>query len=154
MNQVLISGKVINITYKKITDEYYETQMFVSVDNFEQTNPQNIPVKFINKLAHLSFVKIDINDYIYISGELIFYKDNLDNKYKTYVLGKYFENKTNPLKLWSKEEANTFFNAEWTPETLAKYIQQATIKLNKETKLNSIKKKAMDKLIKQKRFSQ
>lgn len=150
MNQVFLSGKVTSIEYVKISDEYYETRLFLLVDNFDNTNPQNIPIKFINKLAHLAYVNINDKQFLYVSGELIFYKDARDNKYKTYVLANYFENKTNPLKLWSKEDIEKMFVKDWSPEELSKQIKLATSKLNQITKLQSVKDKAFKKALKKK----
>lgn len=150
MNQVFLSGKVTSIEYVKISDEYYETRLFLLVDNFDNTNPQNIPIKFINKLAHLAYVNINDKQFLYVSGELIFYKDARDNKYKTYVLANYFENKTNPLKLWSKEDIEKMFVKDWSPEELSKQIKLATSKLNQITKLQSVKEKAFKKALKKK----
>lgn len=154
MNQVFLSGNVVSLEYVKISDEYYETRLFLTVDNFDKTNPQTIPIKFINKLAHLAYVNINEKQFLYVSGELIFYRDARDNKYKTYVLANYFEDKSNPLKLWSKEDIEKMFINEWTPEELSKQIKLATSKLNQITKMNSIKEKAFKKALKKKNIKE
>ena len=154
MNQVFLSGNVVSLEYVKISDEYYETRLFLTVDNFDKTNPQTIPIKFINKLAHLAYVNINEKQFLYVSGELIFYRDTRDNKYKTYVLANYFEDKSNPLKLWSKEDIEKMFINEWTPEELSKQIKLATSKLNQITKMNSIKEKAFKKALKKKNIKE
>lgn len=147
MNQAILSGYIKQIDYYQKENGEYETRIFLECFNFNQENRQLLPVKFNGQLAHCSYVDLNKNMYIYLTGEIIFYKEN--NKYKMFILGNYYEEKSNLInnqKGISKEWADKFLK-EYDLETINKIIDEARKK--KETILandNQYKNKAFLKM--------
>lgn len=128
MNQVMLSGYVKSIDFIT-TRSKMETRIYLEVNNFDKTNMQILPIKIEDKLAPISYYEINVNDYIYVHGELMFFQENGSNK--MFVLSQYYEIKNNILSDNSKLKVKEKFIDDYSPEKLSTHIKMAMEKKNK-----------------------